>query len=157
MCTLVTSGQVASNTLSERRLASCCTTRGTPCALNITVALSGIGLRPVDTFTGGTHAALKLLRHFVQYDLAHYEQKRNHPELKGTSRMSPYLHFGNIGPIPIALAVEGAVKRGRATAAAIPGSRLESLPTGHVAFSSDPAGFLAIATPFLAAAHGSVH
>jgi pimeloyl-ACP methyl ester carboxylesterase len=40
---------------------------------------------------------------------------------------------------------------GRATAAAIPGSRLEVLPTGHVVFSSDPAGFLAIATPFLAA------
>jgi pimeloyl-ACP methyl ester carboxylesterase len=46
---------------------------------------------------------------------------------------------------------------GRATAAAIPGSRLEALPTGHVVFSSDPDGFLAIAEPFLAAAHGSVH
>jgi pimeloyl-ACP methyl ester carboxylesterase len=45
---------------------------------------------------------------------------------------------------------------GRATAAAIPGSRLETLPTGHVVFSSDSDGFLAIAAPFLAAAHGSV-
>jgi len=45
---------------------------------------------------------------------------------------------------------------GRATAAAIPGSRLEVLPTGHVVFSSDPVGFLAIAAPFLAAAHDSV-
>jgi pimeloyl-ACP methyl ester carboxylesterase len=45
---------------------------------------------------------------------------------------------------------------GHATAAAIPGSRLEVLPTGHVAFSSDSAGFLAIAAPFLAAARGSV-
>jgi pimeloyl-ACP methyl ester carboxylesterase len=42
----------------------------------------------------------------------------------------------------------------RATAAAIPGSRLEALPTGHVAFYSDPDGFLAIAAPFLAAASG---
>jgi pimeloyl-ACP methyl ester carboxylesterase len=41
---------------------------------------------------------------------------------------------------------------GHATAAAIPGSRLEVLPTGHVVFSSDPDGFLAIAAPFLAAA-----
>ncbi|HTZ12832.1 MAG TPA: alpha/beta hydrolase [Mycobacterium sp.] len=40
----------------------------------------------------------------------------------------------------------------RATAAAIPRSRLEVLPTGHVVFSSDPDGFLAIAAPFLAAA-----
>ena len=45
---------------------------------------------------------------------------------------------------------------GRATAAAIAGSRLEVLPTGHIPFSSDPAGFLAIAAPFLAAARGSV-
>jgi pimeloyl-ACP methyl ester carboxylesterase len=43
---------------------------------------------------------------------------------------------------------------GHATAAAIPGSRLEVLPTGHVVFSSDPDGFLAIAAPFLATAHG---
>jgi pimeloyl-ACP methyl ester carboxylesterase len=43
------------------------------------------------------------------------------------------------------------MRLGRATAAAIPGSRLEVLPTGHVAFSSDPDGFLAIAAPFLAA------
>src|SRR6201996_2708813 len=45
---------------------------------------------------------------------------------------------------------------GRATAAAIPGSRLEVLPTGHVVFSSDPGGFLAVAEPFLAAARDSV-
>jgi pimeloyl-ACP methyl ester carboxylesterase len=45
---------------------------------------------------------------------------------------------------------------GRSTAAAIAGSRLEVLPTGHIPFSSDPAGFLAIAEPFLAAARGSM-
>ena len=33
---------------------------------------------------------------------------RNHPEIAGTSRLSPYLHFGNIGPLTIALAVEKA-------------------------------------------------
>jgi pimeloyl-ACP methyl ester carboxylesterase len=44
------------------------------------------------------------------------------------------------------------MRLGRATADAIPGARLEVLPTGHVPFSSDPAGFLAIAAPFLAAA-----
>jgi pimeloyl-ACP methyl ester carboxylesterase len=47
------------------------------------------------------------------------------------------------------------MRLGRATAAAIPGSQLEVLPTGHIPFSSDPAGFLAIAAPFLAAAHTS--
>jgi len=38
---------------------------------------------------------------------------------------------------------------GRATQKAIRGSRLEILDTGHVAFSSDPQGFLAAAEPFL--------
>ena len=75
-------------------------------------------IKPVDTFTGGTHAALKRLRDFARHDLARYEKQRNHPEVKGTSRLSPYLHFGHIGPITIALACEQAVKQGRATAAA---------------------------------------
>ena len=73
---------------------------------------------PVDTFTGGTHSALKLLSNFANHGLADYEDKRNHPEVQGTSRMSPYLHFGNISPITIALACEDAVKRGKATAKA---------------------------------------
>jgi pimeloyl-ACP methyl ester carboxylesterase len=47
------------------------------------------------------------------------------------------------------------MRLGRSTAAAIPGARLEVLPTGHVPFSSDPAGFLAIAAPFLAAARST--
>jgi pimeloyl-ACP methyl ester carboxylesterase len=45
---------------------------------------------------------------------------------------------------------------GRATHDAIRGSRLETLDTGHVVFSSDPQGFLAVAEPFLQSvcAHG---
>jgi deoxyribodipyrimidine photo-lyase len=70
---------------------------------------------PVDGFNGGTHAALRRLREFVNLDLKNYEVARNHPEVKGTSRLSPYLHFGNIGPITIALAVEKAVAEGEAT------------------------------------------
>ncbi|WAC93961.1 alpha/beta fold hydrolase [Mycobacterium sp. Aquia_213] len=41
------------------------------------------------------------------------------------------------------------LRAGRATHDAIAGSRLEILDTGHVVFSSDPAGFLAVAEPFL--------
>jgi pimeloyl-ACP methyl ester carboxylesterase len=41
------------------------------------------------------------------------------------------------------------VSAGRATRDAIRGSRLEILDTGHVVFSSDPDGFLAVADPFL--------
>jgi deoxyribodipyrimidine photo-lyase len=73
---------------------------------------------PVDSFTGGTHAALKRLRDFIKRDLACYDETRNHPETPGTSRLSPYLHFGNIGPLTVALAVQRAMRNGSVTAVA---------------------------------------
>jgi pimeloyl-ACP methyl ester carboxylesterase len=45
--------------------------------------------------------------------------------------------------------IVAALSVGRATHDAIRGSRLEVLDTGHVVFSSDPQGFLAVAEPFL--------
>jgi len=73
---------------------------------------------PVDSFTGGSRSALRRLGEFVSGELADYEEKRNHPEVKGTSRLSPFLHFGNIGPITIALAVKDAMKQGKAPTSA---------------------------------------
>ena len=69
---------------------------------------------PVDTFTGGTHAALKHLKDFITHGLKDYDEKRNHPEIHSTSHLSPYLHFGNIGPLTVALAVEQACAQGKA-------------------------------------------
>ena len=71
----------------------------------------------MDTFTGGTKAALKRLKEFTETQLADYDERRNHPEARGTSQMSPYLHYGHISPIRIALAVKDAVKRGKASEA----------------------------------------
>jgi len=73
---------------------------------------------PVDSFTGGTHSALLRLNDFVNHELKDYEETRNHPEIRGTSRLSPYLHFGNIGPLSIARAVNDAVAEGKASAPA---------------------------------------
>jgi deoxyribodipyrimidine photo-lyase len=70
---------------------------------------------PVDTFTGGTQAALKRLKEFTETQLGDYDEKRNHPEVRGTSHMSPYLHYGHISPITIALAVGNAEARGKAS------------------------------------------
>lgn len=63
-------------------------------------------VQPVDSFRGGTGEAQKLLREFVTHKLAHYPERHGKPELDGTSRLSPYLHFGHIGPHTVALAVE---------------------------------------------------
>lgn len=71
---------------------------------------------PVDSFTGGAHAALNRLSEFIRHDLADYDGKRNHPETRGTSRLSPHLHFGNIGPLTIALAVQDAMSKGSVSA-----------------------------------------
>ena len=65
---------------------------------------------PVAAWQGGTYAALRRLKHFTGTLLESYEANRNRPEMDGTSCLSPYLHFGHIGPVTIALAVEAAVK-----------------------------------------------
>ncbi len=62
----------------------------------------------VSGFRGGTTEALRLLEEFIKHGLAAYGTKRNKPEENGTSRLSPHLHFGHIGPLTVALAVRKA-------------------------------------------------
>jgi len=57
---------------------------------------------------GGSREPLRLLRDFTQNKLAGYSKWRNHPEADGTSHLSPYLHFGMISPVRIALEVNNA-------------------------------------------------
>lgn len=65
-------------------------------------------VQPVTSFRGGSREAERLLAEFVRRKLRSYDEDRNHPEFDGTSRISPYLHFGHISPITVALAVENA-------------------------------------------------
>ena len=60
---------------------------------------------PIDTFHGGTVAARSALSQFIKTRLGHYDEDRNRPERSGTSALSPYLHFGHIGPREVARAV----------------------------------------------------
>lgn len=64
-------------------------------------------VQPVSGRPGGSKQALRVLREFVSGRLADYPEARNHPEQEGTSQLSPYLHFGHIGPLTVALAVQG--------------------------------------------------
>jgi deoxyribodipyrimidine photo-lyase len=56
-------------------------------------------------FTGGLVAARRLLDLFVREKLGLYASERNDPNADVLSCMSPYLHFGQISPLEIALRV----------------------------------------------------
>ena len=60
---------------------------------------------PVKKFKGGTSEAKRRLKNFIKNKLDHYADLRNDPCLDATSNMSPYLHFGQISPLYIALKV----------------------------------------------------
>jgi deoxyribodipyrimidine photo-lyase len=65
-------------------------------------------VKPSQLYHGGTSNARKRLKKFVEEILPDDERTRNKPELDGSSRLSPYLHFGFISPLEIALAVQDA-------------------------------------------------
>ncbi len=66
------------------------------------------GVRPVRRFKGGTAQAEARLERFLNRGLAGYASGRGRPEAGAASHMSPYLHFGQISPVAIALAVRAA-------------------------------------------------
>lgn len=68
-------------------------------------------VQPVPTCRGGSSEAHRLLKDFIRHKLGRYTLDRNHPETEGTTRLSPYLHFGHIGPHTIALVVQNADAR----------------------------------------------
>ena len=65
---------------------------------------------PVDEFKGGSLAAQKLLENFLEHKLRRYASRRNEPSENATSQMSPYLHFGHISALEIALRVSAYAK-----------------------------------------------
>ena len=65
-----------------------------------------LGLEPVvdwasgfrEVWQPGESGAKRQLRRFQQEALAEYSVNRDRPDVVGTSRLSPHLHFGEIGP-----------------------------------------------------------
>lgn len=60
----------------------------------------------ISHFIGGENNAMKMFNHFLKHHIQEYDEKRNDPSQQVTSQMSPYLHFGNISPLFIALQVK---------------------------------------------------
>ncbi|MBI5836340.1 MAG: deoxyribodipyrimidine photo-lyase [Candidatus Eisenbacteria bacterium] len=65
-------------------------------------------VQPAPGVAGGTTEGLRCLRKFLREGLPGYSARRNRPEVEGTSRLSAYLHFGQLGPRAVALAVSAA-------------------------------------------------
>jgi len=62
-------------------------------------------VKKADSFKGGTKEALRDLEIFLEGKLNRFPELRNDPTLDYLSHMSPYLHFGQISPLFIALEV----------------------------------------------------
>jgi deoxyribodipyrimidine photo-lyase len=60
---------------------------------------------PSPEFHGGSKEAHRRLRHFLKNNLRRYAAKSNQPSEQATSNLSPYLHFGPISSLEVALAV----------------------------------------------------
>lgn len=56
-------------------------------------------------FRGGTSQGKARLNEFIQKHLQHYVENRNQPQTDSVSRLSPYLHFGQISPLYVALKI----------------------------------------------------
>lgn len=67
---------------------------------------------PVSGFPGGATAASATLRRFLAERLRGYATNRDRAHEDLTSRLGPYLHYGQIGPIEVALAVRAAGEGG---------------------------------------------
>ena len=60
-------------------------------------------VKPSSYYKGGTTEALKLLKQFIKNRLYFYKQDKNDPVKNCVSNLSPYLNFGQISPLTIAL------------------------------------------------------
>jgi deoxyribodipyrimidine photo-lyase len=75
-----------------------------PMAIDASVA-------PVSRFyQGGSSQAYKHLDTFIRHGLAQYDKHSNQPQTDDISHMSPYLHFGQISPLEIALKISKTCK-----------------------------------------------
>jgi deoxyribodipyrimidine photo-lyase len=59
----------------------------------------------VETFRGGTREAKRLVSEFVKKRLKDYARLSNDPSARVVSDLSPYLHFGQISPLYVALEI----------------------------------------------------
>ncbi len=65
---------------------------------------------PSVSIAGGRPAAKKHLAYFLKHGLARYAAESNEPSAHATSGLSPYLHFGQISALEVALAAKASAE-----------------------------------------------
>jgi deoxyribodipyrimidine photo-lyase len=76
--------------------------------------LQALGLEPVPDWAAGLRStwqpgelnALRAQARFMDSGLPRYQSERDLPDHEGTSRLSPYLHFGEVGPRQVWVALQ---------------------------------------------------
>jgi deoxyribodipyrimidine photo-lyase len=63
---------------------------------------------PVEHFKGGPSVAQQRLTDFLRGPFEGYHENRNNLSTQGSSMLSPYLHFGQISPVEVALKAKSA-------------------------------------------------
>jgi deoxyribodipyrimidine photo-lyase len=76
-----------------------------PAALLRKLKFAG-GAEPVSAVRGGAAAASEALEDFLRLRLHRYDERKDDPTANGASGLSPYLHFGQISALAVALAVK---------------------------------------------------
>ena len=84
----------------------------------LSLAIGELELLPTIPWDAGFHAAWtpgeggaqRQLHDFVASAMEHYEDQRNLPAHRGTSRLAPHLHWGEIGPRQVWAAVQALAK-----------------------------------------------
>jgi deoxyribodipyrimidine photo-lyase len=80
------------------------------CAANIAELVASCEIdhrvKPSISYCGGRKAAERVLEHFLERNLRRYAKDRNEPAAHATSDLSPYLHFGMISSLEVALAAQ---------------------------------------------------
>jgi deoxyribodipyrimidine photo-lyase len=70
-------------------------------------------VQPVTGYVGGASQALARLKDFLEHKLDHFTDLRNDPSQDFCSGLSPYLHFGQISPLTMALQVRATDSPGK--------------------------------------------
>jgi deoxyribodipyrimidine photo-lyase len=100
----------------------------------------------VERFKGGASEARRRLDAFVEEKLDGYADGRNEPVARQCSELSPYLHFGQVSPLDLALAAKSAKGIGREDRASFLEELIvrRELAMNYVAFTENYDSFAAL-------------